>query len=283
MGSLTSRFASSSLAKAGARSRMESASVSARIEASVMCDATVSMSPYIEAVKGKTRDLLRELGQQYPLIRLGCGFYRDHDCSEPFNFFGGGEPTNGEFVGVGDLPRLQAFLDEAGHTEGNSTNVEALGAALFYASELPWRARHRVLVCVGDHASHGFADPYIPEFQGDHDSIDLCELGMTHERIIACLKAAEMRCYMVRCGANADAERQYRDIARQTGGRFIDFQDVNSAQDLMVVVQAALTDATGGDARKLIEGKQRTGELAAPTVHALLESFDDNSRGRSDA
>lgn len=269
------RFSKGSLAASPLRTASPSGSGAEGVQVAILADATGSMASYIDAVREQAKTLLGRLAARHPGIGLACGFYREHTCEEPFRFYGRGGPTRGEFVSATGVAGLQAFLDDAGHTEGNSTSVEALGAGLYYTSRLPWVARHRVLVCVGDHASHGFSDAFVPEWDGDYDSIDLCELGMTHERILRCLKLAKLRCFMVRCGDNADAERQYRDIAARTGGRFVDFQGVEEANDLMVVVEAAIAESTGASARELIERKRREGLISGPSVTALLESFDE--------
>jgi hypothetical protein len=45
----------------------------------------------------------------------------------------------------------------------------------------------------------------------------------------------------------------------------------------MVVLEASLIDATGGDATKFIERTGRARAIPAPTVRALLDSFNPDS------
>ena len=243
------------------------------VDVAILSDATASMEPFLDAVKDHSMQLLGRLAARHQHLRMTCGFYRDHGCRTPFAFFGEGDPTRGEFVGRSRADQLRKFIDIAGFIEGNETSVEALGGGLLLASQLPWVARERVLVCVGDHASHGYAQEFQPEFAEDRDSIELCEFGMTHERILDCLIRAGIRCFMVRCGENVPAEQQYRDIAKKTGGRFVDFQGIEAGDGLMAVVEAAVAESIGDSAVALLERKRSDGQISEQSSVALLEAF----------
>lgn len=243
-----------------------------------LIDATASMTGYLDAMTSHARNLLERMSKQHRGIGMSCAFYRDHDCVNPFDFYGGGASHQGSFVGRSRIQSLQDFLKTHGVPEGNQTTVEAMGAAMFHASSMPWSATNRVIVHAGDQPSHGYKTAHgMPYSEGD--SLDHCQLGMSHRKILECLKAAGVRCYMVRCGHCPAAEQQYRSIAKVTGGRFIDFAKVSNAQDFMIAIEAAMTDATGGNARRLIERHQRTNALESSTVRALLESFPDQEGG----
>lgn len=244
------------------------------IDVAILADATASMDPFIDTVKAESVELLRRLVARHQHLRMACGFYRDHLSRTPFAFFGDGGPTCGEFIGASRMSQLREFVNAEGFTEGNPTSVEALGAGLLHVSRLPWVARNRVLVCIGDHASHGYSSNFVPEWEGDHDSLGLCEFGMTHERILSCLMQGGIRCFMVRCGPNADAERQYGDIALKTGGRFVDFQDVEDGGGLIAAVEAAVAESVGDSPVALLEEKRRGGLITGQSAVALFQAFD---------
>ena len=247
----------------------------ARVDYAFLIDATGSMLGVIDAVREYARESLEALSLNPAVdLRSGGGFYRDHDCNVPLQLFGKGLATDGELVGLDRLHELSAFLHTEGFTEGNETEVEALGAALHYVARLPWNAPRRVLLHIGDHASHGFNPSLTKEAAWSHDSIDLCPLRMTQEKILAALKRANITCYMVRCGANVDAERQYRGIAKATGGAFIDFKDLGSVEDLIVIQELAILEAAGQSVLDMVEEKASRGQLKRPVVQALLEAFD---------
>ncbi|MCA8952033.1 MAG: hypothetical protein KDE27_21165 [Planctomycetes bacterium] len=267
-----------SLTSSSLLSQSRAIRVEGGVDVAVLADATASMELFIDAVKTHSMELLRRLVARHQHLRMTFGFYRDHTCQTPFSFFGDGGPKHGEFIGASRVDQLRKFVDGAGFTEGNDTSVEALGAGLLFASQLPWVARNRVLVCVGDHASHGYAREFVPEFAGDHDSIELCEFGMTHERILACLSRARIRCFMVRCGRDAPAEQQYRDIANKTGGRFVDFQNVEEGDGLTAAVEAAVAESQGGSAVALLERKRREGQISDQSAVALIQAFGGKER-----
>lgn len=304
MESRIERSSSRALTASRLRERVATRGVSRDVDFCTLTDGTGSMSWCIEAVKSSAKAMFARVAERHPRVRMACGFYRDYDCKNPFQFYGGAGPVRaprgaigeqpdpvqlvlrqvrgqagshvgGEFVRRGEIARLQEFLDEAGQVEGNSTIIEALGGGLYHASRLPWRARHRVLVCTGDTASHGYSLGLEPALRDPADSIGNCLLGMTHEKILGCLKAARLRCYMVRCGDSPQAELQYRDIAEQTGGRFIDFNKAGDPLALLVTVEAAIEDAAGGDPRKAIESGASDGRIGSAAARLLLESFED--------
>lgn len=248
--------------------------VGKNVQLLTLIDATASMTGYLDAMTSHARNLLERMSQKHRGAGLSCAFYRDHDCINPFDFYGEGASHQGRFVGRSRIQSLQEFLETRGVPEGNQTTVEAMGAAMFHATSMPWSATTRVIVHAGDQPSHGYKTAHgMPYSEGDR--LDHCQLGMSHQKILECLKAAGVRCYMVRCGYCPAAEHQYRSIAKVTGGRFIDFAKVSNAQDFMVAIEAAMADATGGNARRLIENHQRNNALESSTVRALLESFED--------
>ena len=237
-----------------------------------LVDATGSMLPEIELIRDQLAGLFTSLADnRHYAIRFSAAFYRDHDCERPFSFFPDTDGVDGAFISSASLTQLQAFLHECAFCEGNTSVVEALGAAMHYASELPWSAKKRVLVHLGDEPSHGYGgtNPY--------DSLELCPLRMTHDKILAALKRANVRCYMVRCGnRSVDAEHQYRNIARETGGAYIDFEQLSSSEDLLAFIELSLAHATAQDIRSLVEAKQRAGALPRPSADALLLSFTES-------
>ncbi len=104
---------------------------------------------------------------------------------------------------------------------------------------------------------------------------------MTQAKILAALKEAGVTAYMVRCGYDADAERQYREIAEATGGAYMNFADLGGGEALFDVQEFAIRDAAGEDVRALIEERASSGQLEGGSARALLQVFDKEARGGS--
>lgn len=230
------------------------------------------MYTYLDEMKEAAGSLLRRLADRHLGLGMCAGFYRDHDCPYPVEFSGAEPLERGKFVGRGSRHQVEQFLAERGFMDGNGTLVEALGAAMHYASHLPWSAYHRIIVHAGDQPSHGFITERGIPF-GSHDSLDYCPLRLDHEKILATLKRSRVRCYMIRCGSSKAAEIQYREIAEATGGRYIDFASIDGAEYLATAIEASLIDATGGDATKFLQ-EQTCRQLADGSAQRMLmDSF----------
>jgi hypothetical protein len=238
------------------------------IETVFLSDATGSMEPYLDAVKAHFSALMPALAARHPAIRFAAGFYRDEMSPQPFNFLR-------KFSGLDGWEYVQEFLDKHGYSDctGNRTWDEALGAALYHVANFPWTAKTRIVVHVGDRASHGYSPLNAAYHSAVDTSLDACALRLTHANIVSHLRRAGLCVYMVLCGDNPAAREQYQRIAEATGGRFVAFSSLSSPNDLPVIIQAAVAHATGRDVPGVIADSQAKGHLGNTSAAALLGYF----------
>ncbi len=248
---------------------MGSMSAFGGIQLATVVDSTLSMAGHVNVVSHRLCDIVKELGAKHRNLEVAAGYYRDHDegSSEEYDvlFY-----RNGEFQKHSCLEQLQSWLLAHANVQGGG-DAEAMGAALAAVSRLKWTKANRVLVHVGDQPSHGYDEFYSP--------LSECPERITHEDILSMLKGSRVKAYMVQCRTIEQAAEQYQEIAHETGGRYIHFDGLSSTEDLLVIIEAAIIESTGGSVVKMLEDKKKSGKLTSGSAQLLLEAFNDQRGG----
>ena len=233
------------------------------VDVAVLSDATGSMTNELAMVREKLCAFVGDLSERYTHLRLSAGFYRDHvPAIKEYDIalYDSGK----SFVPGAQAEHLQAFIHQHGKPDGGSDR-EDMGEALYRVAHLPWMARTRVVLHIGDQNSHGYG----PRADG------LCRLNLTHDRLVKELTAAQVSVFMVQCAGELEVEKEYRALAQATGGRYLRFEELAACDEILVFLEAAIAAKSGGSVRALLAKRVAERRLAPSSQIPLLRAFNE--------
>jgi len=187
----------------------------------VLCfDTTGSMYSYLDTVRSELAELLEELFNQVPNLRLGViahGDYCDAKSSYVIKYL----PL------IRDKARLLAFVQEVGPTGGGDA-PECYELALNKAQkDMTWSrdAATRCLVMIGD------AEPHEKGYQCDGKTVNI-----DWRNQLKALAQNSVMIYSVQCGGGDSATWFWEKLASSTEGRHLRLKEVGTLKELILAL-----------------------------------------------
>ncbi|OKH19918.1 hypothetical protein NIES208_00085 [[Limnothrix rosea] IAM M-220] len=179
-------------------------------------DTTGSMYRFLERVRGEISHLSQVIRDYIPKSRVGVLAYGDY-CDARTTYV-----TRGlDFTA--DISQVSRFLLGTKKTDGGDF-PEAIEEALFRANQMDWRlGSRRAIALIGDAPPHGVID-----------SVKNCKYGHFWRQEVQVLKRKGIKLYAIQCGRHRDTERVFREMARETGGVYLNLAHINDLVDLLI-------------------------------------------------
>lgn len=189
---------------------------SRHLDVAFVFDTTGSMYPYLEQVRGELTRLASEVSKAIPHVRIGVIAFGDY-CDEDLTYL------TKVLDLTPDFNQVQTFVAQVEQTSGGDT-PEAVEEALFEANRLNWRiGSTRAIVLVGDAPPHGVIDVVANCLYGHHYKTEGNALAQKGIKI-----------YPTQCGKNSAAEQAFRWLASQTGGSYLNLENIADLVDLLI-------------------------------------------------
>ncbi|AFY37221.1 von Willebrand factor type A [[Leptolyngbya] sp. PCC 7376] len=181
-------------------------------------DTTISMYRFLEQVRSDLGRLSRVIQDNIPKSRVGVIAYGDYcDAKTAYVTRSLGLTT--------DIDTISQFLWRVQKTDGGDF-PEAVEEALFAANQVNWRlGSRRAIALIGDAPPHGVID-----------STRNCKYGHFWQQEIKTLKRKGIKLYAIQCGRQRDTERVFREMARETGGVYLNLSNISDLVDLLIGV-----------------------------------------------
>ncbi|XWK89956.1 MAG: vWA domain-containing protein [Phormidium sp.] len=189
-----------------------------QLDVAFIFDTTGSMYPYLEQVRHELTRLASEVYKSVPNVRMGVVAYGDY-CD-----------ANSTYVTkvldlTTDFEKVRSFVGQVEKTGGGDT-PEALEEALFQANRLNWRiGSSRAIVLVGDAPPHGVID-----------AASNCLYGHDYKTEGNSLGQKGVKIYATQCGRDSSTEQVFRWLASQTGGVYLNLENIADLVDLLIGV-----------------------------------------------
>lgn len=186
-------------------------------------DSTGSMNPFIEEVKSKVIEIIKniEKAEIGPLVNFGIVVYGDHPPQDTI--------ITKSFPLTNDHEEILRYVRSLPRTSGGDY-PEAVVDGLRDGIELAWRrGSHRVLVLMGDAPPHGYtADPKSDHFPRG------CPCGQDPFEEAKRAREKGIIIYSVGVNALSDVEESFQEIAKIAEGEYLSLEDAGKLPDLIL-------------------------------------------------
>jgi len=194
------------------------------VEFKVVCDATGSMTPWIEQTRASIAALVEAVANSptRPNLRLALVEYRDHDHAT--------SGTSGVTISHPFRADTRSFISDlrAVRCIGGADIPEAVADGLVAAGEPTWRKQaQKVVVLVGDAPPHG-------EGERDDNFPRGCPCGSDPDSAVDNLVAQGIAFHAIAVGPNAITARVFKRLAHRADGEFANLADLDRLEALLV-------------------------------------------------
>jgi Mg-chelatase subunit ChlD len=191
---------------------------SQKLDVTLTFDTTGSMYGYLTEVRQQLNHLSQEIREGVPNAKIGVIAYGDY-CDAPQTYVT-------KVLNLTDnYQQIHHFIQQVEKTDGGDF-PEAVEEALYQGNQLTWRlGSRRAMVLVGDAPPHGVVD-----------SLQKCEYGHHWQDETQNLSKKAIKVYTVQCGTNADTQRVFEEIARQTNGLYLKLENLSDLVDLLISI-----------------------------------------------
>ena len=184
------------------------------LELVIVTDSTGSMGGALEAIKGKIAEMLYQLSEKIPGVRVGALTYRDH-CDEESSYLLSAHPFTDEHK------ELISFIKQW-TPNGGGDIPEAVEDALNYLEKgYEWELAKRVAIIIGD------APPHIPKD---------CPKNLDWEEETKKLADKEVKVYTVLCGGDPATKDIWGQISDLTQADTFQLNQYDDLPDLIVAI-----------------------------------------------
>ncbi|MFX1259514.1 MAG: VWA domain-containing protein [Promethearchaeota archaeon] len=182
----------------------------------IVADSTGSMGSALTAIKQEIAKMLYLLSDNVPGARIGALTYRDH-CDEARSYLIRTHP----FIEPTDYKKLITFIK--GWNSGGGGDVpEALEDALSYLQNgYEWESSRKMAILIAD------APPNDPSN---------CPKGLDWREETKKLADDDIKVYTVLSGLDANAEKDFKEIAELTQAEFFKLNNTSDLPDLIVAI-----------------------------------------------
>nr|MDO8079519.1 vWA domain-containing protein [Candidatus Freyarchaeota archaeon] len=184
------------------------------LELVIVTDSTGSMGGALESIKSKIAEMLYQLSEKIPGVRVGALTYRDH-CDEGSSYLLKAHPFTSEHK------ELISFIKEW-TPNGGGDAPEAVEDALNYLEKgYEWELAKRVAIIIGD------APPHTPKE---------CAKNLDWEEETKKLAYNEVKVYTVLCGSDPATKDIWSQISNLTQADLFELRNYDDLPDLIVAI-----------------------------------------------
>lgn len=200
-------------------------------------DSTESMDAFIEEVKNRVLDIMKEIdhAEIKPMVNFGIVVYGDHmsQNSVAAKSFGLTNDRDEISQNIRSLPRISGMLDYA----------EAVVDGLRNGIDMTWReGSHRVIVLIGDAPPHGCTlnphDMVLIETWNAYYLSDCfpsgCPCGCDPFQEAKRARENGIVVYSVGVNAHDDVKQSFQEIAKISGGQYLNLNDSAKLPELIL-------------------------------------------------
>ncbi|MFB0561410.1 MAG: VWA domain-containing protein [Candidatus Lokiarchaeia archaeon] len=206
------------------------------LELVIVTDSTGSMGGALEAIKTKIAELLYQLSEKIPGVRVGALTYRDH-CDENSSYLLSAHPFTDEHK------ELISFIKQW-TSKGGGDIPEAVEDALNYLDKgYDWELAKRVVIIIGDAPPHTSKE---------------CPKNLDWKEETKKLADKEVKVYTVLCGGDPATKDIWGQISDLTQADTFQIGNYDDLPDLIV----AITLSQVGLAEDYILDLEAKGQLA---------------------
>lgn len=184
------------------------------LELVIVTDSTGSMGGALESIKGKIAEMLYQLSEKIPGVRVGALTYRDH-CDEDSSYLISAHPFTSEHK------ELISFI-KTWTPNGGGDFPEAVEDALNYLDKgYEWELAKRVAIVIGDAPPHTYTE---------------CPKELDWKVETKKLAEKEVKVYTVLCGGDSTAKNVWRQISDLTQADTFKLNNYDDLPDLIVAI-----------------------------------------------
>jgi acyl carrier protein len=202
----------------------EVATVSDQLDLVISFDDTGSMSSVRKQVRNHVNELVKQLYQDIPKLRVGIIIHNDY-CDMPRHIFTLDFTSN--------LSEIEKFVNSNSPCGGGDA-PECYELALHEASKFNWQSDRRALIMIGDEVPHAVGYRY-----GSHTN------NIDWRKETLALAAMDVKVYGVQALGRRSSNYFYDDISRMTGGIKLDlsqFQHISTYINAIAYHQSGQLD-----------------------------------------
>jgi hypothetical protein len=190
------------------------------LQSVMMFDITGSMFAYFEQVKEKISGIADKIAKRAIRTEISIFAYRNH----------GDEKNHGKIFHASPFMRniaeLHAFVSQIKKGGGGKDGLTCMEDCFAQANRLGWRTDSaKSITIIGDMPPHGVLD-----------SISACPNEINYRYEVTEFKRKNIKLYPVFCGHNTKVREFYRWLAEETGGKFLELDEIDLLSDLLVAI-----------------------------------------------
>jgi len=190
------------------------------LQAVIMLDVTGSMFKYFEAVKEKISEITDRVMKQTPRVEFSIVAYRNHGDETRHQAIYHASPFT---KNIGELHRFLGQINKGG---GGDDALTCLEDCFAVANKFNWSAAvAKSIVVIGDMPPHGV-----------RDSLAVCPNRIDYRNEVEKFKKNDIKLFPVFCGHHENVRNFYRWLATETGGRFLELDEIDLLSDLLVAI-----------------------------------------------
>ncbi|CAD5113521.1 unnamed protein product [Dimorphilus gyrociliatus] len=220
-------------------------------------DTTGSMSSYLAEVRAKMSEIIERLFTDLPTLRIGVIAHGDY-CDKRTYITKHHELSN-------NVADLVDFVNKVGTTGGGDWE-ECYELVLHEArTKVNWvkGEADRALIMIGD------AIPHEPNY-----SLNTKKLNWRKETL-SLYEDLGVKIYGIQCGTNPKAKPFYEKIAKATGGKHLDLNNLGSIVDMLMAICYRERGAEMYDAFEL-EVREREGAALKADLDKMFKDLRDD-------
>lgn len=189
------------------------------LQCAMMFDITGSMFKYFDAVKQKIAEISETVMRRAPRSEFSIFAYRNHGNENLGNIYYASRLT-------GNIGELSNFLEQIEQGGGGRDGLTCMEECFSEANRRSWAVSSaKSIVIIGDMPPHGV-----------RDSIKKCPNNIDYRIEVEKFKQKGIKLYPVFCGHHKDVRKFYQWLATETGGRFLELDEIDLLSDLLVAI-----------------------------------------------
>lgn len=218
-----------------------------------MFDITGSMYGHFNLVRTKLTEVFQALNEELSAAQFAVFAFRNHGDEEKFSQIYYTSPLTSD---INEIKRIISGIEKGG---GGPDALSCMEECFHAANELPWlEEAPKAIVVVGDEPPHGVVD-----------DMSKCPNRINYKVEIEKFIEKGIAVYSVFCGHEMKIRNFYKSLAGQTGGKFIEIDEIDMLVDLLI----GISMKQSGSFKKYYEKMEEKGLMteARRKVIALLE------------
>lgn len=189
------------------------------LQCAMMFDLTGSMFKYFDAVKQKIAEISEAVMKRAPRSEIAVFAYRDHGNEDYGKIYYASHFTR-------NMQELSRFLEQIEKGGGSPDGLTCMEECFSEANRRNWTAvSAKSIVIIGDMPPHGV-----------RDSFKKCPNNIDYRIEVEKFKQKGIKLYPVFCGHHKDVRKFYQWLATETGGRFLELDEIDLLSDLLVAI-----------------------------------------------